>query len=1518
MNISVRLALAVCAAFVSQDPTNVELDRALKGTVQATDAVVTSPVLAKDFKDAPVRGRAYRFTATEGDTYTIGLVSPDFDAYLVVRGDDGAVLGEDDDGLILTHARAVVSLAAAQTVTVEACALHGRMGGFELSVRRGEPPRLSPQERAAAEIEAREQQIRALEESSGEDGAELIAARTNLAITLESLGRPQEGLALRRQIVDVHRRLVPDDEAGRLGPLLELGLAEFVLSNWSEATAAYREAVELAERIPGLDPMQRAYAMGNLARSLGEQSLWNEPSFRAEAETWFGRSLELFAATRGAEHAETGALRAEWGSYLARTGRVADGEREIRAGLAAARRGGSPTAIRRIEHVLGLVLLETGRAESAVPLLRNCLESLEREIGPDSFELFGDLRMLTVCLVQLAKFDEAKVIAARAQKLATATSDPTAVVWADELAVMVARNSAPPDELESLLRGALKRAADAGLGETSLVVDSFENSLAMLLAGGDRNAEAEPILRRLLARAEARLGDGHPITARYRINLAHVLANLQHLGEARDLAERAVHALERIQGQELWLADAFVCLGTVDRFAGHDDEAAASLRRALALREAHLPPEHPQVIQLWSDLAAVLDSAPAEAEQYARRAVEVGGRILGADSGHMPRLLGVLASRLASTEQPAEAAECLRRALAILESLLGPESVHSCSCALSLARTLGQLGDTESARALLDASLPRVERGLAAAPEQWRRCQHRVAEALEVTGATAEAEIWIRRSIDTTEATLGPDSPALVGGLKTLGNLLSAQGRFREAEASFRRAIALVESEDGPDAYGLTGLLFDLAILLDAAARTDESLELMQRSLDIRRSRLGDEHPGTLESWSSLAYLLGKARRLREADDLLADVLGRESVQRLDRLSYARLVNLRGLVRFSLGEPDALEWTRRAAAAAADCPGSPLSLVVQLNLPLLEALSGNRTRARQAALETWRMQLAYAMPRIGRWSTQDRFVATAQARVVADLLAHTTDLSDPVEAAGAFEALSASRGIAFRADRGARLAGASGEPATTELVDRLRRLAAEQSALAFARDVDDVDEQARHLRALADEERRCELELLQQRPAETGEWTASVERLRAALPEGSALLAFARLIPLELRHVPREGLDRTSIPGRVLAFVVDATGIRGVDLGESEPLRDATTAFLREIGGGTDGDAGLRTARNDRLRRLLWEPLAPLLTDVRMVFVAPDSFLARLPLEVIADAQGRYLVESHSFVYTSDPRSLLDQLDAPATDRSRSPGLLAVGDVDYAERSAAIPFLAGAERGGFAWDWAPLPETARERDAVAGAHASLGGEVAVLRGADATEERVKALAGASTVLHFATHGFFEPTGVPSLADAAQRRVANEAGALQAPGRIEPSLEGHSPDLLSGLVLAGANRPQPGHDDGYLTAKEVAYLDLSGCELVVLSGCETGVGTSRGGEAMLGLRRAFHTAGAATVISSLWKVRDQPTRELMTAFYLHLWQENASPATALRSAQLEMLSRQRAAGGVDPGAWGAFVLSGDWR
>lgn len=113
-------------------------------------------------------------------------------------------------------------------------------------------------------------------------------------------------------------------------------------------------------------------------------------------------------------------------------------------------------------------------------------------------------------------------------------------------------------------------------------------------------------------------------------------------------------------------------------------------------------------------------------------------------------------------------------------------------------------------------------------------------------------------------------------------------------------------------------------------------------------------------------------------------------------------------------------------------------------------------------------------------------------------------------------------------------------------------------------------------------------------------------------------------------------------------------------------------------------------------------------------------------------------------------------------------------------------------------------------------------------------------------------------------------------------------------------------------DGDLAAHDIFGLDLRGTRLVVLSGCETGVGQTDVGE-LEGLSRAFLYAGASTVVATLWKVDDLASRALMETFYRRL-RAGTPTAEALRQAQLEILRSGEE--WRHPFFWAAFTLNGD--
>jgi CHAT domain-containing protein len=108
-------------------------------------------------------------------------------------------------------------------------------------------------------------------------------------------------------------------------------------------------------------------------------------------------------------------------------------------------------------------------------------------------------------------------------------------------------------------------------------------------------------------------------------------------------------------------------------------------------------------------------------------------------------------------------------------------------------------------------------------------------------------------------------------------------------------------------------------------------------------------------------------------------------------------------------------------------------------------------------------------------------------------------------------------------------------------------------------------------------------------------------------------------------------------------------------------------------------------------------------------------------------------------------------------------------------------------------------------------------------------------------------------------------------------------------------------------DGWVTANDILKQRLK-AGLVTLSACETGMSKVAGSEEIMGLARGFVSAGAGSLVLSLWTVNDEATGVIMSKFYDHL--RSKTPGAALRAAQREMIAVD-----LHPYFWAPFIKIG---
>jgi CHAT domain-containing protein/tetratricopeptide (TPR) repeat protein len=760
--------------------------------------------------------------------------------------------------------------------------------------------------------------------------------------------------------------------------------------------------------------------------------------------------------------------------------------------------------------------------------------------------------------------------------------------------------------------------------------------------------------------------------------------------------------------------------------------------------------------------------------------------------------------------------------------------------------------------------------------------------------------------------------------LGMLADVLRASGQIVPSRRARLLSLAIgLEATDPSDVTSLDFARFleDFDKLLLELGELNLARDVALMTVVSRRNTLGDRHPDYAAALENLAVVLWRENDLTQAMLVLERALAvRRSAQGDRHPDVAADLDRLALLHAELGDAD--EARRNAAEALA-----VHEALIERTLPSLPE------RVRLALL-------------------------ARSSRSLGTLLDLTA--ADPALAGEAYGHLIAWKGIATEA--AVAQAAAVRLPKLRALTDELNLARDELSRLYHASVPPDLARQ--HAQRVADQvKRRDDLEA---RLAEALGWKPHTPRpgeVAAALTAGSVLVDIARYVRRvpptaeELESRRRRGGDAhyqitapaaadTRYEPRYVAFVMrpGRQSPARVDLGPAEPIDQAINDWLDRVEHKNESEV---EEAGRRLRRAVWEPLEPLIDGASRVLLSPDGLFNFLPWGALPGrAPGTYLLSERAFATVIAARQLVSGRKDHAALAS---GLLTVGGVNYggaddlpvssqtdliASRTRSAPIEAGLLH------FSALQATGDEVQRVEDRFRQFAGtkgtpDVIRLSGRTATKRRTLEAIQGRRYVHLATHGYVSQ--IPVTADPDPYALVSLTRSGAEGSDDAPAL---FPGLLSGLVFAGANHPESdpvtGTADfgaGIMTAEEVAGLDLSACELAVLSACETGRGRLTAGEGVIGLQRSFHAAGARTVVASLWKVDDDLTRELMTSYYDNLWRRRLSPLDSLREAQLSIMSGEavprevRTIGATEPEPnavtvarthpkfWAAWVLSG---
>ena len=888
---------------------------------------------------------------------------------------------------------------------------------------------------------------------------------------------------------------------------------------------------------------------------------------------------------------------------------------------------------------------------------------------------------------------------------------------------------------------------------------------------------------------------------------------------------------------------------------------------------ARLGPLHPDTRQTRANIAWQLFAAGrlADAIDFATGVLADFRAALGERHPAYVRLHGQLGTFYAADGQSAKARIVLERTLE-LQQAAGSDAAESIPVRNNLSIVFARLGLSRERLDMLQRASVDADAHFGVDHPQALGLRVNLADALLDAGELAEALRLAEQTRAGLVARLGPLHPSVALVDKLLGQIQKALGRYE-------LALAAVES-----------------------------------AIDIYGRSLGREHPRTIfciNDRAGLYGLLGRhaqaAAEQRLAYELAQRALGPDN---LETLKYLSNLGWAALIAGDTGEA-----LRRSVAAeqrllALGDSGRELQVrnarIVALALAASGELRQGRARLEQAAADMDRLygsrntDSLIARAELGRLQLKDGDPIAAR-----DTLRAVVDALDGIRAEGGLtaEQRAAVAQLAFDAytmlaciliDQGDLVGGfnAIERGKARRLLDEVTARGGERDALLPAADRQQLAAARRRIawldEAIARErDSATQLAYESERNQRHRELAAQHAALQAANSRYARMSRVRIADPKELaRSLPRSTV--------FVSYFADGDDLRALTVTDRGSLRahriGSAAAVLGRIHELRQASSrpGTDSATSETIARALGAALlAPLdaHADTRHWIVAPEGELALLPFEVI-DWRGQPLAHQADvrYVPSASMLLLLTQRRAAYAREPTRKELLAVGGARYASAPDPPAFearhaqTAASERGNGepgAQEWANLPHSESE----ARSAAAMFRDVRLLLGEQASESELRRLDQTGELsryryLLFATHGYVD----------------------------------HDSPQLSAIVLSQSNLP-PGSDGRVTAAEWLGYRLRS--DLVVLSGCETGLGRIVRGEGVWGLPFALFVAGNTNTLVTLWPVADETTARFVRRFFARL-RAGESQAAALANTKREFMRDPRLA---SPFFWAGFVLYG---
>jgi tetratricopeptide (TPR) repeat protein len=305
------------------------------------------------------------------------------------------------------------------------------------------------------------------------------------------------------------------------------------------------------------------------------------------------------------------------------------------------------------------------------------------------------------------------------------------------------------------------------------------------------------------------------------------------------------------------------------------DDAEPLLREALKTRLKLYGPEHPDVVEIMSDLAALAHQRGNDVEsvQGYRRVLALQRKSLGNENAKVADTLLELAIALKAKGDLDVSYNAARESLAIRERLFGARSVEAALVLTELQGIVQDRGDYAAAESYGRRGYEMMKDLVGTDDVRTAVTAANLAEALRARDRLAESEPYYRYAWEVDRKQLGERNPETITAAENLGSVLYSQKKYDETIRLLEDVIQQRRAVLGPDNKRVARSMINLATVMTRAGRLDEAQKTYAEALPRFRQAYGPDHPDTAQVMALYGRLLKNRNDYPEAERLLRQAL---------------------------------------------------------------------------------------------------------------------------------------------------------------------------------------------------------------------------------------------------------------------------------------------------------------------------------------------------------------------------------------------------------------------------------------------------------------------------------------------------------------------------------------------------------------------------------------------------------------------------------------------------------------------